>query len=242
MILLFLFKMLSAGPAMVDCKKSDNKCFQEFRADAKAEGDEVGVGGWLVHPDGPKCSKWFCLKLNRKTAPWAFRSGEPFKTIASLELFATLLCLKAFGLCRKNFSGGRISLSGLTDNQGNSHAVARLLTTKFPLCAFLMEISATLQAAESELELEWVPREQNLEADELSNFDTRNFSAQLEVKITADTVPFILLDEFLVKGEEMYSALAKIKDATPPCTVIEGKTSRKRKRNPETRLRTTHPW
>ena len=46
---------------MVACQESENRNVQEFRADAKAEGDDIGVGGWLVHPDGPKCSKWFSL-------------------------------------------------------------------------------------------------------------------------------------------------------------------------------------
>ena len=182
------------------------------------------------------------MRLNRKNAPWAFRSGEPFKTIASLELFATLLCLKAFGLCTKEFAGSRITLSGLTDNKGNSHVVARLLTTKCPLCAILMEIAATLQGAGSDLELEWIPREQNLEADELSNFDARNFTPSLEVKINAETVKFLLLDEFLDKGEQLYRSLEDMKEAAPPKAAAGGATSRKRKRKPETRLRATHPW
>ena len=88
----------------------------------------------------------------------------------------------------------------MTDNRGNNFVTAKLMTTKFPLSAFLMEIAATLQVAEAELELGWVPRDQNTEADELSNQDARNFHPDLEVKLDSDTLQFVLLDEFLEEG------------------------------------------
>ena len=67
---------------------------ERFRTDAKAEGDDIGIGGWRVDERGTKYSRWFAIKLTRANAPWAFRAGEPFRTIASLELFGTLLCVK----------------------------------------------------------------------------------------------------------------------------------------------------
>jgi hypothetical protein len=88
LILSFVLKMLKAGPAMVACSHTADTKTIAFRADAKAEGDDVGLGGWCVDERGPEFSKWFKVKLDRKSAPWAFRSGEPFRTIASLELFA----------------------------------------------------------------------------------------------------------------------------------------------------------
>ena len=47
--------------------------------------------------------------------------------------------------------------------------VARLLTTKFPLACFLMELALQLQRQEADLELFWLPRLQNEEADALTN-------------------------------------------------------------------------
>ena len=227
---------------MVACREAAGGNVQEFRADAKAEGDDIGVGGWLVHPDGPMSSKWFRLKLDRKTAPWAYRTGEPFRTIASLELFATLLCIKAFKLDAGDIAGGRVTLSGLTDNKGNSHVISRLMTVKFPLCAFLMEIAATLQRAESDLDLGWVPRDQNTKADELSNFDARHFNPELEVVMDRSVMDFILLDEFLEEGEKLYLKIAENKLAIKASAPLAPPIAKRRKRKPETRLRATHPW
>ena len=157
-------------------------------------------------------------------------------------MFASLLCIKAFDLDTADFSGGRITLSGSTDNKGNSHVISKLMTTKFPLCAFLMEIAATIQIAEADIELGLVPRDQNTEADELSNFDSRNFSPELEVKLTSETTRFILLDEFLEEGERLYLEIEEQKEkarSTPPVVLQAAK---KRKRKPDTRLRVTHPW
>jgi hypothetical protein len=63
-----------------------------FHADAKAEGQEVVVGGWeCLGETPPSCARWFSLKLDRRTAPWAYARGEPFRSVVELELFATLL-------------------------------------------------------------------------------------------------------------------------------------------------------
>ena len=44
----------------------------------------------------PGDALWFSVRLNRQNAPWAYAKGEPFRTIAALELFASLLCWIAF--------------------------------------------------------------------------------------------------------------------------------------------------
>ena len=110
LIFKFLLKTLEAGPAMVQARRSENQARREFRADAKAEGEDVGIGGWLCHPDGPEFSPWFSVKLNRSSAPWAFRSGEPFRAIASLELYATLLCTMLLPWSSNSHDGGYCTL------------------------------------------------------------------------------------------------------------------------------------
>ena len=64
----------------------------------KAEGELVTVGGYQTfHADGTQIpheeAKWFFMKLDRCSAPWAFARGEPFRAIASLELLGTMLGL-----------------------------------------------------------------------------------------------------------------------------------------------------
>ena len=69
-----------------------------FRADAKAEGQEVRIGGWeCLGGASPDTARWFSVDLNRQNAPWAFARGEPCRAIAALELFATLMCVMLFG-------------------------------------------------------------------------------------------------------------------------------------------------
>ena len=43
------------------------------------------------NPIAHAAAKWFFLRLSKKTAPWAFQKGEAFRSIASLEMLATLL-------------------------------------------------------------------------------------------------------------------------------------------------------
>ena len=59
LIFSLLLKTLEKGPAMVSARRSENKALHEFRADAKAEGETIAVGGWLCHPDGPAFSSHF---------------------------------------------------------------------------------------------------------------------------------------------------------------------------------------
>ena len=68
-----------------------------FRADAKAEGESVSIGGWDCRGGvPPHRARWFAVSLTRRNAPWAFAKGEPFRTIASLELYATLVSFVIF--------------------------------------------------------------------------------------------------------------------------------------------------
>ena len=102
-----------------------------------------------------------------------------------------------------------------------------------------MEISAHMQQEDQELDLNWVPREQNCEADELSNMDTKRFREENKVECDLDRLQFIILPELLDEGERLYQLVEKVKAAAPVPMSAPG---RKRKRKPETRLRATHPW
>ena len=175
-----------------------------FRADAKAEGEEIWIGGWCVaaSADLSRC-RWFSEKLNRQNASWAFLAGEPFRAIASLEMLATLVGLVVFGLGAE----GRASLScsASTDNLGNTCVLRRWLTTKYPLSCFVMEIAALLAKANVELNLLWLPRLQNVEADALTNSDYRGFNPDLRQKFCLEEYDGLVLKQMLAAGEELNS-------------------------------------
>eukprot|EP00439_Symbiodinium_sp_Y106_P009019 s10395_g1.t1 len=129
----------------------------------EAEETQAWIGGYLW--DGQSALQWYAMEVREDWAPWAFIKKDLKRTIASLELLGTLICVKLWGAKMSESGRG----SGGTDNQGNSYAVSKLMSTKFPLPLLLMELSETLRKGEQCLELSWVPREKNQWADDLTN-------------------------------------------------------------------------
>ena len=165
----------------------------------------MAIGGYQTH-DGlgrgihRQDAKWFYLHLTRKSAPWAFTKGEPFRTIASLELLGSLMGIMLL------LDGdeepevrctARVSVGGLIDNAGNKFAVARLLTTKWPLAAFVAELAVQLEHRGILFEMSWVPREQNAEADAITNGHTDWLNAANRLGTQLDRLPFVVLGALL---------------------------------------------
>ena len=81
LILEFLKGELQRG-TMAVCPAKAKNIGEFFRLDAKAEVEEVAIGG-------SKClvstrtwnAPWFSVRLRRRNAAWAFARGEAFRTI-----------------------------------------------------------------------------------------------------------------------------------------------------------------
>ena len=91
-----------------------------------------------------------------------------------------------------------------TDNIGNRFVLSRLLTTKWPLVAFLCEISAQLELKQILFEMCWVPREQNEEADAITNSEVSWLNPDMRVASDLSCLPFLVLPDLLAKGEAFY--------------------------------------
>eukprot|EP00971_Amphidinium_carterae_P319063 6342083-Amphidinium_carterae.2 len=66
---------------------------------------EKSGGWWLLSP-------WFALKLDEERAPWAFCKGLPYyRTISSLEVFASLFAIKNNNLWHSMITGRRLESS-----------------------------------------------------------------------------------------------------------------------------------
>ena len=189
---------------MMPCERKALQLGEVFRMDAKAEGEKVVIGGWLSQ-GGRKTREapWFSLELTRATAPWAFARGEPFRTIASLELLGSLVGLMVLVpmSAAKGDSSAVISLSCGTDNQGNSHLLDRMLTTKNPLGVVLMELAHQSRIRRMVLRAHWLPRLENEEADALTNFEFRHFDPALRVEVQLKNLKFAVLDDLFREGE-----------------------------------------
>ena len=80
-----------------------------------------------------------------------------------------------------------------------------MLTTKWPLLAFLAELSIQLETRGILIEVNWVPREQNAEADAITNGDFDWLAPENKVDTQMGQLPFKLLPELLAKGEGFYA-------------------------------------
>ena len=119
------------------------------------------------------------MTLTRESAVGSVRSCR-VRLHRDLELLANLVAAVTFDL--PSDADCHMSCSAVTDNRGISFVVSRLLITKFPLCAFLMELALQLHSREVNLDLYLLPRLQNAEADELTNNCTVRFDPRFRVR------------------------------------------------------------
>ena len=96
------------------CRERSKDRGELFRQDAKAEGNAVAIGGWRTAGGVPASqAPWFAVELTRVNAPWAFARGEPFRTIASLELLGAfvgvMVLLPSGDWCRDEASTGFVT-------------------------------------------------------------------------------------------------------------------------------------
>ena len=236
------------GDHMMACEAPAAQLGELFRLDAKAENGLVAIGGWRVPKSGrSKDADWFALELTRATAPWAFARGEPFRTIASLELLGTLVSLVVFVPVteRKGDAAALVSLTCSTDNQGNSFLLDKLLTTRYPLGVVLMELAHQMKLRRMVLRARWLPRLQNQEADDLTNFELRHFDPKKRIQVDIANLGLELMHSLFKVGDDYLADLERARAAEKLKVVakrasggrLAGKKSKKSKG-----LRDTDPW
>ncbi len=107
-------------------------------------------------------------------------------------------------LLAANDTDGMIRVTGHTDSQVSANVVSCGMSTSFLLCCVAMELAARLEASRIHLDLDWVPRELNQEADDLSNGKVAAFSSQHRVPVDLATVEWRLLQRLKAEGAEFY--------------------------------------
>lgn len=140
-------------------------------------------------------ARWFSFSLTRANAPWVFAKGEPFKVIATLELLAVVIAMVCFAKDAPwKDAKGVVVVPGITDNKGNSYLVDRLMTTKFPLNVWLMELAVQRNLHNVQCHFAWHPREQNVEADALSNGQFTGFNLEKRIVFESlEALPFAVV-------------------------------------------------
>ena len=213
LVLRWLAGQLGSGRRTVDCRSSPVDLGELFRTDAKGEAGRLVIGGWKSLGGTPACAaEWFSLAISEAEAPWLFRDGDASRTIAAGELLATLVALRLFsptgGHHRASFR-----LTGVTDNQGNSFVVRKLLSTKRPLGPLLMELTTELYRRQTWLDLTWASRTENVEADALTNEDFRGFDPALRRELRWEQVSLPIATELMSAEPEFAAALEELRGA-----------------------------
>jgi len=214
LILEFLCKILKESNT-VPCRERISAAGESFRGDARAEEDFAEIGAWDSRGGGkPELARWFSHKMSKEDYPWVYmKGGSPKRVIAALELYTTLLGVMLFH--PKRSEGPKelyvLRLSAATDNKGNGFMLDKLMSTAFPSCVILMELAMQLRDRGFLLDLLWVPREDNVAADKLSNGDTDSFAPHLEIPVSPSELKeeFHLLSEMMDRGKVLYDEVYK---------------------------------
>ena len=90
----------------------------------------------------------------------------------------------------------------VTDNRGNAAARNKLMTSKYPSSAILMEMSAYMKRMGIKALVEWAPREGNRQADALANRCYDGFNPALRIPVDVRSMKSDALPQALDWGEK----------------------------------------
>ena len=212
-----------------------------FRVDAMASEQGICIGGWETYESSdPSLARWFSVELSRSNCPWLYIRGEPHRTIAASELLAVTMAVVLFGPSAKwRNKHGRLVLSGFTDNASNSYLIDKYLSVKFPVSMVLMELSRQLGAMGAELQLHWIPREQNEESDDLSKGRLDAFNPKLRLEARFESMPWMVIPKLVDHAMEFDKEIQLKKSSSTTATTSKAGSGRT---PPEERLRLKQPW
>ena len=209
---------------------------QAFRTDAKCEKGRIVLGGWsLKRGLDTKTADWFALEIFPVDCPWLFSDdGESKQNSTSAELLAPYLALVVFDHLRdeKGQVTFRVILDAGTDNKSAPQAQKKGHSTKWPLFGVLMQMVSMLAKHNKLLRLSWRPREQNQEADDLTNLKFDNFDLQLRKLVSFADVPLDVVQGMSKVRQDFLDRCAELK----PLKLSENRASKKQKMAEKT------PW
>jgi len=108
------------------------------------------------------------------------------------------------------------------------------------MTALLIELSEEPRVRQMELNLIWKRRNENVEADALSNMDFTSFTESLRIPVKGEEVQWRVLNEVISASEEIFLQLQSKRENSKRKS---GSQVWKRKRTrPENRFKTKEPW
>lgn len=186
-------------------------------------------------------ARWFSVVLNRRNAPWAYLKGEPFRNIASLGLVG-LVAVMLFGdrvAKQMHRKPKRLTLTLSTGNLGNTFVLSHFMSRKYPLSIVVMELAAQLRKKGIEMDLGWIPRGQNAEADALTNSELTGFDPGKRIDMNFEDSKFLVMDKLMEKAATLDE---EIKLAKSPKEVKGDRPEDSRSKRKRGQTRWTDPW
>ena len=168
-----------------------------------------------------------------------FRGRKSALVTSTLEALAVLVALKLLYRETRREKHTRVQIvPTLTDNLGNGALLNKLVSTKFPASAVLMELASHMRKMSLRTVVEWAPREGNKKADKLANGNAEDFDPSLRIEVNASTLNWDILAEAWEagRGAERKSQEARER-GTLPNRCRKGK-----RRRPEESSRLKDPW
>ena len=211
LVLQWIAERLEQGERMQDPLRVVGDAPELFRTDARAEDGRCWIGGWEVVP-GQQLgeARWFAAEVTKDWFPWPWqKEGDPKRVIAALELLGSLVAFKVFARPRDGLRRCTTYATGTTDNQGNMYAVKKALSTKWPLTVLLVELAMEMRAQGVALNLMWVKRDLNEEADRLSNMNVDGFAADREVRLDPQSLRWHALGTLMPASAELFEEIKR---------------------------------
>ena len=203
----FIKEKFKSGLRKLPCGTREEHLGEVFRTDAKCAEGRVVLGGWeLGQSSDPREAAWFALELGPKEVPWLFKGQNSSWASTSAELLAAVVALQVFnvGSAHSRRAAHVLHCGGGTDNRAAESLSAKGLSTKFPLMIVLMEYLAICECKHMRFQLEWHPRESNVEADDLTNLEFGKFDLQKRINVSWSDLKFPMI-ELLMKFCEAFS-------------------------------------
>ena len=203
---------------------------ESFRTDAKCENGRIVLAGWSMRSGEEELKKvpWFCVEIFPSDLPMFFKeNGDSQWCSTAAELLASYAAAYAFGYLRgegvaRNL---KMAITGGTDNKSNQGLQSKNMSTKWPLLAVHMQVSAELLSHGIRMKLRWRPREQNVPADSLTNQDFSLFEISNRVHVTLSDLPLELLKELCASREEFLEA----REGQANLRLLEGRQTKRQK-------------
>ena len=153
--------------------------------------------------------------------------------------------MKLFGDAWPASSAGVATIAGTTDNLGNTSAVSKMMSSKFPLVVIIAELFEQLRQRGFDLNLQWAPRDENAEADALTNGDFGEFAEDKRITTPLEDINFAVLPMYMQVAEDLHQqTLAARQRSAQEKQTAKNLTQRNKWRSKakQKKLRETQPW